>query len=377
MNHKATSKHPPQPHPYMLAFCGYSGSGKTTLITRLIGALKSKYAVAYIKHDAHKFTLDKKGKDTYKAKEAGAERILINDPHHSGMITGSSPDHWDDNSNLESADIVLVEGYKNSSLPKILVLDKSDELLQKYRNGEFEQVAGIVYCDRPAEILGGPPQFHRDDVDGICDRVTNIFSEKAASLHLYGLVLDGGRSTRMGKDKGSLEYYGKPHHLYLAELLSEKCDGVFISRRSEQVTTGELYGFKEIPDSFTGMGPLGGILSAQKEYPQAAFLVLACDLPFVNKQILNKLLEQRNPFKFATVFKSADNKLPEPLCAVYEPKFYGRALKFVSQGFTCPRKVLLNSKTELLDQGDFNVLYNANSPEDLEYTLGRLKKEKV
>lgn len=375
MSHKSHSKRSKDPHPHMLAICGYSGSGKTTLITKIIRELESQYSIGYVKHDAHRFEMDKEGKDTWQATKAGAERIFINDKQSSAVLVQGEPDKWDVQSYLESSDIVLVEGYKNSHLPKILMLDTKNEMIAKYRQGDFENVVGLVYPENGEELPVDLPRFSRDAVSDLSEFIENYYLKQVQSRPLYGLVLDGGRSTRMGKDKGKLEYHGIPHNLYLAGLLKERCDDVFLSRRPDQLTTGEFHGVKELPDTYLEMGPLGGILSAQKAYPGAAFLVTACDLPFIDSNLLEKLMHQRDPFKFASAYKSRENDFPEPLCAIYEPKFYGRALKFVAQGVTCPRKVLINSKTQILDQGEFNLLYNANSPEDLQHTLAVLKKE--
>jgi molybdopterin-guanine dinucleotide biosynthesis protein len=66
-------------HPYEFSFCGYSNSGKTTLITKLLEKYSAAYDVAYIKNDAHKYQMDKEGKDTWCARKAGARVVSIND----------------------------------------------------------------------------------------------------------------------------------------------------------------------------------------------------------------------------------------------------------------------------------------------------------
>ena len=117
VTHKSHSKHPPQPHPYMLAFCGYSGSGKTTLITRLIDEFKSDFSVAFIKHDAHKFHMDKEGKDTWKALNSGAHEIFIHNENKWARIGKGESNLFDIKSNILNLDFVLVEGHKNTKLP--------------------------------------------------------------------------------------------------------------------------------------------------------------------------------------------------------------------------------------------------------------------
>ena len=64
-------------NPFEISICGYSGLGKTTLICKLLQSLSKKYRVGYIKHDAHRFEMDKKGKDTYQASQNGASGVGI------------------------------------------------------------------------------------------------------------------------------------------------------------------------------------------------------------------------------------------------------------------------------------------------------------
>ena len=196
---------------------------------------------------------------------------------------------------------------------------------------------------------------------------------------LYGLVLTGGKSARMKTDKAALTYYGKAQSAVCFDLLSEFCSKVFISNRADQADAPGNKGFPQIHDreEFSGKGPLAGILSAMQEYPNVAWLVLACDLPYVNSSTIKYLLDQRNPQKIATAYRSAHDGLPEPLCAVYEPQAASVLLKFFQQGTLCPRKILINSDTHLLESQNPTALENINSPEEYEKAKDILKKDKI
>ena len=102
---------------------GYSSNvGKTLLIENLIKELKSRgYSIATIKHDVHGFDIDKKGKDTYKHREAGAETVVISSKNRFAMIKElhEEIELSDIIKMLMDKDIILVEGYKNSNLRKI------------------------------------------------------------------------------------------------------------------------------------------------------------------------------------------------------------------------------------------------------------------
>ncbi len=189
---------------------------------------------------------------------------------------------------------------------------------------------------------------------------------------LYGLVLSGGKSTRMGIDKGSINYHGIPQREYLVNLLKEVCADVFLSVRDEQ-TVGISSNAKIIVDENQYRGPFNGLISAHHKYPDAAWLVLACDLPLIDKTSLERLIQERNPKKFATAFATQSSKLPEPLCAIWEPEALKKAEENLKAGGgSCPRKFLINSDIALVFPEEDKVLFNANSMEDYHEVISKL-----
>jgi molybdenum cofactor guanylyltransferase len=183
---------------------------------------------------------------------------------------------------------------------------------------------------------------------------------------LFGLVLAGGQSRRMNQDKATLTYHGESQIVVASKILKKYCDKVFLSTRRDQADLPEFKNFLQIWDEndLSGIGPLGGILSAMRQYPKAAWLVLACDLPFIKEETLDHLLANRNPEKTATVYKSAHDGLPEPLCAIYEPSAAERFEGFHKNQIHCPRKILQQSDVEYLTLTDKRALDNINTPED-------------
>ncbi len=99
---------------------------------------------------------------------------------------------------------------------------------------------------------------------------------------LYGLVLAGGKSRRMGQDKALLARGEQSQLAYVVHLLKEQIDRVFVSARAEQKNEAERSQFEQIIDRYQDMGPIAGILSAMDEYPDVDWLVVACDLPNVD-----------------------------------------------------------------------------------------------
>jgi len=182
---------------------------------------------------------------------------------------------------------------------------------------------------------------------------------------VYGLVLAGGESRRMGQDKALLSRDGKSQLAHIAALLDDVVDGVFVSTRREQEGDAERARFRQIVDRFEGIGPIAGILSALQEQPQVDWLVVACDLPNIDAETLRYLLDNRGESQPFTAYKSSHDGLPEPLCALYRPGAAAIIEAFVDEGIVCPRKILIRSDTLLLEQPNPRALDNVNTPDDL------------
>jgi molybdopterin-guanine dinucleotide biosynthesis protein A len=184
------------------------------------------------------------------------------------------------------------------------------------------------------------------------------------SAPLYGLVLAGGSSRRMQRDKAALDLHGEPQLAWGYALLARHCERVFVSVRADQRTETVRAGFPQIVDTVEGAGPIAGIAAAQAAHPHVAWLVLACDLPFVDDGTLTRLVAARSPGRPVTAYRSTGDGLPEPLCAVYEPQSASMVREAVSGGRTCPRKLIIASGVPLLEQAA-PLLGNVNTPEDL------------
>ena len=112
---------------------------------------------------------------------------------------------------------------------------------------------------------------------------------------VFGLVLAGGLSSRMQRDKATLEYHGKSQLERAVELAAKYLPEVFVSVRAGQAADPSRARYPLIVDSVPGEGPIVGIRSALAARPEAAWLVLACDLPFLSDAALSQLLAERDP----------------------------------------------------------------------------------
>ncbi len=185
---------------------------------------------------------------------------------------------------------------------------------------------------------------------------------------VYGLVLAGGRSKRMGHDKALLRVDGETQLSRAVHLLEPFVSRVFVSTRVDQQGEPERSKFQQIVDRYQELGPLAGILSAMEEHPDAGWLVLACDLPNVEKLTIRYLLDNRSAVHPFTAYKSSSDELPEPLCAFYAAGTAAVIKAFVDDGIICPRKILIRSETHLLEQANPEALDNINTPDDLART---------
>ena len=94
-------------------------------------------------------------------------------------------------------------------------------------------------------------------------------------------------------------------------------------------------------------------------------MVLATDVPFVDDEVIQLLLKNRNPSKVATAIKGKGKEFVEPLITIYEPKAYPVLLQYLAQGYSCPRKMLINSDVEIIEVDD-SLIRNINTPEEFE-----------
>ena len=186
-----------------------------------------------------------------------------------------------------------------------------------------------------------------------------------SSSEIYGLVLAGGQSRRMGRDKALLLRDGQSQLAYIVDLLSQVTDRVFVSARSDQRDEAQRSQFEQIIDRYDDIGPIAGILSAMAEYPEVDWLIVACDLPNIDEPTLRFLLDNRSLEQPFTAFKSTHDGLPEPMCALYRTGSHAIVRRFVDDGIVCPRKILIRSDTHILEQPNPRSLDNINTPDDL------------
>ncbi|MGZ3766895.1 MAG: NTP transferase domain-containing protein [Mucilaginibacter sp.] len=274
---------------------------------------------------------------------------------------------------FNDADLVLVNGNHQQAKAQVVIIYENKKASLQKRLAQLTNVELILLADNVNDVFDfikenipksqDIPRYRLDETE----KIVAFFRTKMqhAKPLLNGLVLAGGKSIRMGYDKGAVNWFGKEQRYHVADMLKPLCHEVFISCRADQKQQINI-DYNVLEDSFIGLGPFGAILSAFREQPDKAWLVVACDLPLLETETFKFLIEQRKTSAVATAFNSPDNEFPEPLITIWEPKSYPILLAFLAQGYSCPRKALINNEVNLLKSPNPEALTNVNTPEDLE-----------
>lgn len=153
-----------------------------------------------------------------------------------------------------------------------------------------------------------------------------------------GIILAGGKSSRMRMDKGFCALNGKPMIQYAIEVLEQLCDFIIISSNNEDY---ELFEYPVIPDIIKDIGPMGGIYSGLKQSNTQHNFFISCDMPMVTVELVQHILSSKEGYDAVI---PTWNNYPEPMCAYYN-------------------KSILESLTELIQKEDYklqNITQNVN-----------------
>ncbi|GAB3895116.1 hypothetical protein GCM10028825_38560 [Spirosoma agri] len=167
----------------------------------------------------------------------------------------------------------------------------------------------------------------------------------------------------MGQDKSVLTYHHKPQREHMTDLLLPYCDTVFWSVNPGQAAELTDSAQPLIVDAFANLvGPMNGILSAFQIAPDAAWLVVACDMPLLTTRSFDALVGGRDASKPATAFYDSDGRFPEPLLCIWEPLILPTLQNAVAAGRYSPRQMLMITDAHLLTAPDIRELVNINDP---------------
>ncbi len=185
--------------------------------------------------------------------------------------------------------------------------------------------------------------------------------------NITGIILAGGKSIRMGRDKGQVMYQKVPLIEYSIKLLESLCNEIIISTNEQ--AQYRKYGFRIIEDEYKNSGPMGGIHASLKESANYLNLILACDMPNITQQVIDVLISHSSKGQITVPTLKGRR---EPLCALYPRDTYLRLEHWLAIGRFKMQKFLQNAETSYVSMDSVmdapeNIFKNMNLPADLKY----------
>ncbi len=353
----------------VVGFAATSGTGKTTLLEKLIPILTARgLKVGLIKHCSRQFDIDHPGKDTWRLKRAGAERVVINSASSLGLITDlpAAPSFEElVRRHFAGCDVVLVEGHKTAGIPKVVVER------QGAPKGLIDPagLTGVVaeVSDLPEPRFPGAHRFGLDDLEPLADFL--LTEVPARSGQVAGVVLAGGRSTRLGTDKCELAFEGETLLERALRLLASVCRELWvIGRRPPEplASWGVGWHLDLLPRR---SGPLGGLHTALSVIRAPRCLVIGCDMPRLSEAALRRLLAVAQKTDSPAVVSRGPDGRPEPLAAVYSKALLPRAEEMLAAG-ELRLSGLFEGQARFVDFAEPEAFFNVNTPQDLARLTG-------
>ncbi len=287
----------------IFAICGWTGSGKTTLIEKVLPLFcKKGLKVAVVKHDVHGIDADRPGKDSDRFFQVGAD-VLLQGPGEAFFRTHRETDSDDLFLTLQllaaKYDLILLEGHKGTPLRKVWLLSEGE-------TSPPPEVSNVVTAmPRDSDRLGT-----------IVPILEKFLVDQWLKTPVFGCVLIGGNSARMGTPKHLLSSDGRTWLERTGELLQQSCERIVIAGTG--ALPDGLSNYERLDDVPDTKGPMGGLLAAMRWAPQASWLVTACDLPDLSNEALKWLLSTRAPGVWATLPRLENACGVEPLLSHYD-----------------------------------------------------------
>ncbi len=290
-----------EPHDCLpiIALCGSSGAGKTTLLEALIPKfIGLGLRVAVVKHGAHRVVVDAPGKDSDRFFQAGADVALFGEEF---FIRRHDTDGF-----LiflrrlcTDYDLVLVEGHAGTPVDKIWLLGKG-------HTRPPENAGTILHVIEPSQRR----------VEKVFDWISERLARQCLQVPVYGCLLIGGRSSRMGRPKHLIDKDGRTWIEHTVAKLEPHVRQVVLSGKGE--VPSSLARLARIPDVSGLAGPLSGLLSALRWQPAVSWLMVACDQPAIDPKVFSWLKSRRKPGIRAVLPDLRGDGRVEPLLAWYD-----------------------------------------------------------
>lgn len=300
----------------ILGIGGWSGAGKTSLIENILPRLREQGLRTLVcKHCQHGFEIDRAGKDSDRLFQSGGD-VFVQDAEQGCWRTHVVPEH-----SIVSIlpflsrryDLILVEGHKDIPLPAVWLEHptkkdpppKSVEVMETLAVNPGREDALLAWL---ADWL--PNQWQKTPV--------------------FGCVLIGGESRRMGRPKHLIETEGLTWLEWTLRALKRVCSRVVIAGAGE--LPERMVNPIQLPDIMGAAGPMAGVLAAMRWTPSASWIMAACDMPQVSFPALDWLISHRRPGVWAILPRGGKPRAVEPLLAYYDCRSHAVIESLFAQG---------------------------------------------
>jgi molybdopterin-guanine dinucleotide biosynthesis protein A/nucleoside-triphosphatase THEP1 len=180
---------------------------------------------------------------------------------------------------------------------------------------------------------------------------------------LAGLVLCGGQSVRMGRDKAFIKYHSKEQYAFVANQMKPFTKDVFISCNSkQQIKIPQMYSCITDSATYLNAGPMTGVLSAFEQLPDASLLVMGCDYPHFSETDMKALVDAREGGYDVVCYHHPESGFDEPLLAIYENHCASLLLHFYQKGNTSLQQFLKTVKVKRIHPSSLNSIKSIDTP---------------
>ena len=165
--------------PPVISVIGKSESGKTTLIEKLIPELRGRgFRIGIIKHAFHEFEIDKKGKDSWRHKAAGAETVVVSSPRYITMVKDFQGENLEAlESHFSDVDLVITEGFKRENKPQIEVFRKAQHKTPLSTTNQ-----NLIAMVTDSNFNLSVPVFGLDDIGELADMIIKYYLKPSDSV---------------------------------------------------------------------------------------------------------------------------------------------------------------------------------------------------
>lgn len=175
-----------------------------------------------------------------------------------------------------------------------------------------------------------------------------------------GIILAGGKSSRMGTDKSLILYKGKRLIEHVHDALIPYCNQILVCSADKIYN---LDGVQFIEDTYPGSGPLAGLEAGLRNAANDRCIVLPCDTPFIDRYLIEQLIAYSKDAKCTVI--AGDDGRPEPLIGIYDKSLWTETKRLLNEGLLKMQLFIRDIGARIMVTEHAAYIRNINKPEDL------------